>query len=174
MLNPRRRQAAGGSSRPAQRRRFMDDMAAGPDSDDGAAEGGANVRSDPRALSYPFTLNNYTEEEFGLLRAMEDKAYRASYAVRYICFGKEIAPETGTPHLQGYIRFEAKRGKSMRATHRIPGMERSALIGNQRGTDDENREYCLKGGEDGVPKEKGICISVQVKIYNEVIRCRLF
>lgn len=41
-----------------------------------------------------FTVNNYTEEE--RLRILNDPHFS------YVVIGKEIAPDTGTPHLQGY------------------------------------------------------------------------
>ncbi len=54
---------------------------------------------------YIFTLNNYTEEDVKIL--MEEKVFFS-----YLLFGKEIAPTTGTPHLQGY--FELPKKKIMR------------------------------------------------------------
>lgn len=49
-----------------------------------------------------FTLNNYTEEQIGSIGSK----------IKEVCdrggFGKEIAPTTGTPHLQGFISFKTK------------------------------------------------------------------
>jgi len=45
--------------------------------------------------SYAFTLNNYSEEEFMLIKQLKSK---------YIVIGDEIG-ENGTPHLQGYVNF---------------------------------------------------------------------
>lgn len=47
--------------------------------------------------NFVFTLNNYTEEDVERL---------TKFPCRYIVFAKEIAPTTGTPHLQGYCELE--------------------------------------------------------------------
>ena len=47
-----------------------------------------------------FTCNNWSEDHIEKLKALPH--------VRYCCFGKEFAPTTGTPHLQGYIQFSTK------------------------------------------------------------------
>lgn len=52
-----------------------------------------------------FTLNNYTEED---IKALSVLPYTDD-DVQYIIFGKEIAPTTGTPHLQGYMEFSKKK-----------------------------------------------------------------
>jgi len=46
---------------------------------------------------YCFTLNNPTPEERNALASLE---------CVYIVYGNEIAPTTGTPHLQGFVIFE--------------------------------------------------------------------
>lgn len=63
-------------------------------------------------------------------------------ACRYLIYGKEIAPETGTPHLQGYISFRA--AKTLSAARRIlPGCHLTVA----RGSGAQNKEYCSKGGD---------------------------
>lgn len=47
-----------------------------------------------------FTINNYTEETEQLLGDLGE-----SDQVSYLVFGREVAPTTGTPHLQGFISF---------------------------------------------------------------------
>lgn len=83
--------------------------------------------------SYCFTLNNYTEAECELLRQL------GGY-VKYLVFGREVAPDTGTPHLQGYVTFNspatlaaAKRKISPRA-HLEPA----------KGSAADNFDYCSK------------------------------
>lgn len=88
------------------------------------------VRGTHRA--YCFTVNNPEfDPEF-------DRRFR------YMVFGRETAPTTGTPHLQGYIYCHSP----MRITtlHTIPGLERAHFI-VARGTPDQNREYCIKEGD---------------------------
>ena len=82
---------------------------------------------------YRFTLNNYTDEDMQQLE---------QFTCTYMVYGYEIAPTTGTPHLQGY--FEMKDNKTMSAVckkiKRISLKECDA-------TPAENREYCIKDGK---------------------------
>lgn len=50
-----------------------------------------------RGRNWNGTINNYTEEDITSLRDANAK---------YVIFGKEIAPTTGTPHLQVFIAFK--------------------------------------------------------------------
>lgn len=50
-----------------------------------------------RARSFLFVLNNYNDADIVRLRGIVPKLGR------YLVFGYESAPTTGTPHLQGYI-----------------------------------------------------------------------
>lgn len=54
-----------------------------------------------RFLSYVFTWNNYDESVEEYLRELS--------AVKYLVAGREIAPSTGTKHLQGLIVFKNAR-----------------------------------------------------------------
>lgn len=85
-----------------------------------------------RYRAWVFTLNNYTGPELDHLDQL---------ACRYLLYGKEIAPETGTPHLQGYVYFPA--GKSFAATRAL--LPRCHLL-VARGTPSQNYNYCTKGG----------------------------
>lgn len=83
-----------------------------------------------------FTLNNYTNAE--LCQLDED------LGVRYLIYGLEKAPTTGTPHLQGYI--EVDRPVRMSYLKKLPGLQRAAMF-MRRGTRDQARAYCQKEGE---------------------------
>lgn len=48
---------------------------------------------------FRFTWNNYSSENVNYLSSLTEKD------CDYITFGFEIAPSTGTPHLQGYVEF---------------------------------------------------------------------
>lgn len=50
--------------------------------------------------AYIFTLNNYTKDDVARLSVIECK---------YVVYGYEVAPTTGTPHLQGYLVFHNPR-----------------------------------------------------------------
>lgn len=85
------------------------------------------------ARNYTFTVNNYT----GLL----DPALwpHATYCI----YQEELAP-SGTPHLQGYVQFSAKR--TLVTVKGLPGLE-GAHLEPARGSPASNIAYCSK--EDG-------------------------
>lgn len=56
-----------------------------------------------RSEKWVFTINNWTEEH---------KAYLRNVKCRYIVWGEEVAPSTGTPHLQGVVFFASKKSHS--------------------------------------------------------------
>lgn len=94
--------------------------------------------------NFCFTRNNYTNT------SLED-----DLTCQYIIYGKEVG-ESGTPHLQGFVRFNTDKSiksasKSLPGCHLEPAMATQAAI-----------EYCKKEGdftERGkrpmTPKEKG-------------------
>lgn len=86
-----------------------------------------------RSRGWCFTWNNYPADHESSLNSVE---------CRYIIFGRETAPDTGTPHLQGYIYWD--NPKALGGVRRIlPGCHLSAARGNS----DQNRDYCSKGGD---------------------------
>lgn len=102
-----------------------------------------------RSRAFCYTLNNPLpgwELGFNLL----------SYS--YHVYGKEVAPTTGTPHIQGYLYF-----KTMKTFHVLLSSLPSGIhLECAKGRPDQNIVYCTKGGdyvEDGVrpmsQKEKG-------------------
>lgn len=102
-----------------------------------------------RSRDYCYTLNNYTEGERDALRAL---------ACVYMVFGYERG-ESGTPHLQGYVRFKCQ--KTLSAVKKV--MPR-AHWETRKGTVEQAIAYCMKEGdfeEFGVKpmtqKEKGAC-----------------
>lgn len=93
-----------------------------------------------RSRAFVATINNYTEEHISQLKALPTK---------YLCFGKEVAPTTGTPHLQVYMYFKnALHWSALRS--KIDGWYLAVAKGNTT----QNKEYCSKEGEfyeQGVP-----------------------
>lgn len=89
---------------------------------------------------YCFTWNNYTEEDVEFCSTLISLERPK---VRYVVFGKEIAPTTNTPHLQGYIYFESKiKFDSVRKL-----LKNKCHIEVQRGTIDEAVDYCKEDGD---------------------------
>lgn len=66
---------------------------------------------DVKSRDWNFTWNNYPSNFVDELLEKLD-----SSTIRYIIMGRELAPETGTPHIQGFVMFRNPRavGKNMR------------------------------------------------------------
>lgn len=89
-------------------------------------------KRDDGVRAWCFTVNNYTDN---------DKALIADSGARYIIYGHEICPTTGTPHLQGYIYFKSAITLSALKKH----LPRAKLI-QCKGTTAHNQKYCKKEG----------------------------
>jgi len=114
-----------------------------------------------RSLGYCFTLNNYTEQEYQCLLNTD---------AQYVIIGKEVAPETGTPHLQGFIQF-----KSVKSLKTLKKLNARACWNKTKGSADQNIVYCSKEGrweEKGVrpvsPKKKG---EMEKERYEHAYEC---
>lgn len=84
-----------------------------------------------------FTLNNYTDEQVLHLQLLAEDP-----RVAYLVIGREVAPTTGTPHIQGFVRFNSRlRLSSVRAL--LPVCHCTSA----RGTAEQNRIYCIKDGD---------------------------
>jgi len=91
-----------------------------------------------RVRRYHLTLNNPTKDEWEAIEALPKSALvRATFA-------HEVGEE-GTPHIQGYIHL--KNGKTLQAAKTFLGSNRWHLE-ICKGTDYENRQYCLKAAKD--------------------------
>lgn len=90
----------------------------------------------PRSRAYSWTLNNWTQQEKDHLMNLNME----ENGIKYLCWGEEIAPTTGTAHLQGYVYFVNKR--TMSVAHHILG-SRIAFLQSQ-GSPEQNRAYCSK------------------------------
>jgi len=90
-----------------------------------------------RGDSWCFTIPNYTDEVLLHLQLLFEGDPRFAYAV----VGREVAPTTGTPHLQGYVRLRSRiRFASLRAL--LP----QCHLSRARGTPQQNFDYCSKDG----------------------------
>lgn len=76
--------------------------------------------------NYVFTFNNY--EDQNVREAMEHWSTHCTY----LGWGEEIAPSTGTPHLQGIARFKSK----------IRPTQASRLLGETFGVNSDQHIHC--------------------------------
>lgn len=82
-----------------------------------------------------WTLNNYTDDEVKNLKINVT-------LFRYIIWGYEVAPNTGTKHLQGYCALEKpatiERFKVL--------ISERAHVEFAKASEEKNRAYCIKSG----------------------------
>lgn len=86
-----------------------------------------------KSKRWTFTINNYTEE---------DKENAKVWDYKYIIMGYEIAPNTGTPHIQGYVVFN--REHRLSAVKKLHG---TAHWETAKASTEKNIEYCSKSGD---------------------------
>lgn len=86
-----------------------------------------------RYRSIVFTINNWTEEDKAMIRKFT--------GIKYAVVGDEVAPTTGTPHLQGYIQFENSKAFAV-IRKALP----RAWFKKARADGKKNRAYCTKMG----------------------------
>lgn len=88
-----------------------------------------------RSLRWCFTVNN-------------PETWRPVFAeqMAYLVWEKEYAPQTGTEHIQGYLRLKTR----LRVSQVKQILHASVHLELARGSERENREYCSKNrlGED--------------------------
>ncbi len=113
----------------------------------GAARRLDNPGKNKPARSYCVTIQAQTELQWPRLTEI----FEENATVRYMIFGAETAPTTGSKHLQGYVE--------MHGATRLTGMKeifgRDPHFEARRGTRIEARDYCKK---DGAYKEWGLWI----------------
>lgn len=91
-----------------------------------------------RGRRWCFTWNNYDEEEaLNKLTLIQ----RAGWA-RRIVVGREVAPSTGTHHLQGYIHY----AKVFRLSQVKSDLNQSVHLELAKGSEAQNIQYCSKEG----------------------------
>uniref|UniRef100_A0AAU6S515 Replication-associated protein n=1 Tax=Myotis capaccinii feces associated cyclovirus 2 TaxID=3139989 RepID=A0AAU6S515_9CIRC len=95
-----------------------------------------------------FTWNNYTEADYNKAKLfIQDQC-------KYGIIGKEIAPATGTIHLQGFCNLH----KPMRFNAIKKCLSNTIHIEKANGSDLDNQKYCSKAGEifeTGEPQSQG-------------------
>lgn len=86
--------------------------------------------------SYCFTLNNYTMADLEAISLFQSN-------FRYLIFGAETAPSTGTKHLQGYFEL----AKPQRISWFKDGPLGKAHLEVRKGPREKARDYCKKDGD---------------------------
>lgn len=94
--------------------------------------------------SGPMTLNNFTNDELEHLRTVTTADHGK---IKYICWNQEIAPTTGTPHLQIYSQATDKL--SVKSWHKYLGERISNIV--PTANIPATIQYC-KGMQNGQPK----------------------
>lgn len=85
-----------------------------------------------RSRNWVFTLNNYTNDEYDMIK---------KYDCKYLVVGEEVG-ENGTPHLQGYIEFNnAKMFSTLKKLNPRLHLEK------RRGSAKQASDYCKKDGK---------------------------
>lgn len=84
-----------------------------------------------------FTWNNYDDDSLSQLQLLA-----ASPDVVYLIAGRELAPTTATPHLQGFISFVERQRFTF-----VHSLLPSCHLESARGSPDQNRKYCSKSGD---------------------------
>jgi len=87
-----------------------------------------------QSMRWCFTVNNYGDADVATIRAWD---------TRYVVFGYEIAPITGTPHLQGFAVFKKN--------FRLAGVRKLGVNAHwevARGSNEQASKYC-KGESEG-------------------------
>lgn len=90
-----------------------------------------------RIRSWCFTFNNYTEEQVQELNST------LTQITQQFGYGREVAPTTGTPHLQGWIHL--KEGKTFTALKKL--FDTSISWRPMKGTIKQNISYCSKSND---------------------------
>ncbi len=94
------------------------------------------------AKAWCFTLNNYTENEYGaLVQLFSSVADKYFYIV-----GKEVGA-SGTPHLQGYIEKRAGRFRPLPMFEVKRNNTQCMHFERAKGNRSQNWKYCSKDGE---------------------------
>lgn len=91
----------------------------------------------PGGRHWVFTVNNYNDEVLLHVQLVSEDP-----SVSYVVIGREVAPTTGTPHLQGFISFSSR--KSFAA---VRSLLPPCHLESARGTPQQCRVYCCKDGD---------------------------
>lgn len=112
--------------------------------------------------AWSFTLNNYTPEDLVIIKGVPTK---------YTVYGFEVAPDTGTPHIQGFVLFDTPKRLSWMKNNVAPRAH-FEMTHPKSGNVwyDRSIAYCKKGnfvyaGWANVPDEE--CVNIAKRSMGE-------
>lgn len=111
------------------------------------------------ALNWVFTYNNYTPQG--------EKQIQECELFKFVVYGHEVAPTTGTLHLQGYFQLQKKKTHTY-LKKRLPKMFFEKAIADYK----SNSNYCSKDATDifthGTPTING---SNTAQLHQQILNC---
>jgi hypothetical protein len=115
------------------------------------------MSKDIKKRRYCFTVHNYSKKDLIRFEVLAESLEKH----RYIVYGLEIAPDTGTEHIQGYI--ELNNAQRFTFLHNYFGFKKKGKVLKfhieiANGTAEENKKYVSKEGkffEFGEPVKQG-------------------
>ena len=102
------------------------------------------TQAENKKTNFCFTWNNYIVE--GVSREERLVGWLEEFT-KYACFGHEIAPTTGTPHLQGFFSLKKRdRTSTLQKKFQKLGIDMALIYAS--GNAEQNRAYCSKADPD--------------------------
>lgn len=98
----------------------------------------SNGEGSRRSRKWCFTLNNYEQKD------LDNCSHLVPDHAKYLVYGKEVAPSTGTPHLQGFIYLN--QAMSMKSVKKL-FTSQTIHLEIARGSFSDNITYCTKDGD---------------------------
>jgi len=100
-------------------------------------------------MKLPKKVHWFVMTDWNCLEKDDYMKVMAKHDVKFLAYGKEIAPSTGKKHHQCYLYFKHSRAWGKLALKRIGGWwgETHNFVDAQRGNVDANELYCQKEGE---------------------------
>lgn len=120
-----------------------------------------NTKRISASVRWCFTLNNYTEDHIAVILE------KFCGSIKYFIFQEEKAPGTGTPHLQGFVRFATKKRAGEFIGIKEIHWEKC------KGSDKQNIKYCSKHNGGLRRWVEGIKVPTPVKIINKLFPWQL-
>lgn len=68
------------------------------------------MQGNQKVRAFVLVWNNYTDDIWSKMSTISD--HKVSAQVKYLVASQEVAPETGTPHIQGFIYFKSPKTTS--------------------------------------------------------------